>query len=159
MVLVLLGTQNNSFVRLLKEVEKCIDNGIIKEEVIAQIGNTDYSTEKMCIKKFYSQQEIEELIDNANLIITHGGVGSIITSINKQKKVIAVPRLKEYKEHVNNHQVQIVDIMNEKGYIIGVKNLNDLSKKIKESKNFKPKKFVSNTYNIINIIEEYVTNN
>lgn len=159
MILVLLGTQNNSFVRLLNEIEKCIDSGTIKEEVIAQIGNTSYSTEKMLIKKFCPQEEIEELIDKANLIITHGGVGSIITCLKKEKKVIAVPRLKKYKEHVNNHQVQIVDIMDEKGYIIGVKNLNDLSEKIKESKNFKPKKFVSNTHNIINMIEEYITNN
>ena len=36
MILVLLGTQNNSFSRLLEEVERCINSNIIKEEVIVQ---------------------------------------------------------------------------------------------------------------------------
>ena len=38
MVLVMLGTQNNSFHRLLEEVEKCINHGIINEEVVVQAG-------------------------------------------------------------------------------------------------------------------------
>lgn len=156
MILVLLGTQNNSFIRLLKEVEKCIDSGIIKEDVVAQIGNTDYSTEKMLIKKFYSQQEIEELIDKANLIIAHGGVGSIITCIKRNKKVIAVPRLKKYKEHVNDHQLQIVESLSQEGYIIGLKELEELDKAIKNIENFKPKEFISNTSNMINKIVEYI---
>ena len=40
MILVLLGTQKNSFNRLLEEIEKCIDNNIIKEEVVVQAGYT-----------------------------------------------------------------------------------------------------------------------
>ncbi len=156
MVLVLLGTQNNSFIRLLKEVEKCIDNEIIKEEVIAQIGNTEYSTDKMLVKKFYSQQEIEELINKANFIITHGGVGSIINSIKQHKKVIAVPRLKEYKEHVNDHQLEIVESLSQEGYVIGLKKLEELDKAIKNIEKFKPKKFISNTDNMINKIVEYI---
>ena len=156
MILVLLGTQNNSFIRLLKEIEKCIDNGIIKEEVIAQIGNTDYSTDKMLVKKFYSPQEIEEFINNANYIITHGGVGSIIDSIKKNKKVIAVSRLKKYKEHINDHQLQIVESLSQEGYIIGLKELEKLDKAIKSIENFKPKEFISNTSNMINKIIEYI---
>ena len=38
MILVMLGTQNNSFHRLLEEVEKCINHGIINEEVVVQAG-------------------------------------------------------------------------------------------------------------------------
>ena len=47
MVLVLLGTQNNDFSRLLKEVERNIDIGNIKEEVIVQAGFTKYKSDKM----------------------------------------------------------------------------------------------------------------
>ena len=49
MVLVLLGTQNNSFERLLKEVEKCIEQNIISEEVIVQAGFTKFKSNKMKI--------------------------------------------------------------------------------------------------------------
>lgn len=156
MILILLGTQNNSFIRLLNAVEKCIDEGIIKEEIVAQIGNTKFNTEKMTLKNFCSQEEIENLIDRANFVITHGGVGSIITCIKRSKKVIAVPRLKKYKEHVNDHQLQIVESLSQEGYIIGLKELEELDKAIKNIENFKPKEFISNTSNMINKIVEYI---
>ena len=97
MILVLLGTQNNSFHRLLEEIQKNIDNGNIKEKVIVQKGYTKFESEKMTLYTQLPPEEIQKLIENADLIITHGGVGSIITSMQKGKKVIAVPRLKKYK--------------------------------------------------------------
>lgn len=159
MILVLLGTQKNEFSRLLKEVEVCIENEFIKEKVIAQIGSTKYETDKIELKKFCTQQEIDELINKANYVITHGGVGSILNSVKKGKKVIAVPRLKKYKEHVNDHQLQIIKIFSEEGFIIGLTDVSELKEKIKEIDNFKPNKFVSNSVNIINIIEKYIENN
>lgn len=159
MILVLLGTQNNSFVRLLEEIEKCIDSGIIKEEVIAQVGNTKFNSEKIIVKNFYSQEEMLKLIDSANFIISHGGVGSIVNCLKKAKKVIAVARLKEYKEHVNNHQIQIVQSLSEEGFIVGIKELKELSKEINNIEEFEPKAFVSNTEKMIKKIEEYINNN
>ncbi len=159
MILVLLGTQNNSFIRLLEKIEECIDNGIINEEVIAQIGNTNYSTEKMSIKKFCSQQEIEELIQKSNFIITHGGVGSIIGCIKRNKKVIAVPRLKKHREHVNDHQIQIIEALDKKKFILGASDVSELKEKIKNIEKFQPQKFISNTENMINKIQEYIEKN
>ena len=60
-------------------------------------------------------------INDCNILITHGGVGSIISGLKKDKKVIAVPRLEKYKEHVNDHQLQIIENFNNKKYIIGIK--------------------------------------
>lgn len=86
MILVTLGTQNNSFHRLLEEVQKNIDNGNIKEEVIVQNGYTKFDSKQMKLIKEIPQDEFNKLIDQANLVITHGGVGSIITAITKGKK-------------------------------------------------------------------------
>ena len=86
MILVLLGTQNNSFKRLLEEIEKCIENKIIKEEVIVQAGATKYETKNMKIFDMISIDEMDKLLEQANLVITHGGVGSIIGAIKKKKK-------------------------------------------------------------------------
>ena len=44
MILVLLGTQNNSFHRLLEEIEKNIEDGTIKEEVVVQAGYTKFTS-------------------------------------------------------------------------------------------------------------------
>lgn len=158
MILVLLGTQNNSFHRLLEEVQKNIDNGIIQEEVIAQKGYTKFESKDMTLYDKIPTDEIKRLIDKADVVITHGGVGSIITSITKGKKVIAVPRLKKYKEHVNDHQLDIVHSFNEMGYIIGIDEVSELGKALKKVKNFQPKKYVQNTGNILKIVEDFIDN-
>ena len=159
MILVMLGTQKNDFSRLLKEIEKCIDNGTIDEEVIVQAGSTKYDTNKMKLFDLIGRDELDKKKQEARFIITHGGVGSIVGALKMNKKVIAVPRLKQYKEHVNDHQKQIIENFDKKGYIKGITDINELENAIKEIDKFNPKKFVSNTKSIINLVENYIDNN
>lgn len=156
MVLVLLGTQNNSFHRLLEEIDKLIQSNVIKDDVIVQAGHTKYISDNMKIMNFIERDEFEKLQEKADLIISHGGVGSILQSIIKEKKVIAIPRLHEYKEHVNNHQKDIVELFNEKGYIIGIKGIEELEAAIKKIETFKPKKYKRNNEKMLKIIEDFI---
>lgn len=156
MILVLLGTQNNSFHRLLEEIERLIESQMINEEVIVQAGYTKYTSKNMKILDFISKEELEELQKKADLIITHGGVGSILLSITKDKKVIAVPRLHQYEEHVNDHQIEIVEMLNQKGYIIGVHGVEDLEQAIGKVESFKPKKYEQNHDKMLKIIEDFI---
>ncbi len=161
MILVMLGTQNNSFHRLLEEIDKLIKENVIKEKVIVQAGYTKYDSKNMKIFGLIPQDELEKYQEQADLIITHGGVGSIITSIKKGKKVIAVPRLHKYHEHVNDHQTQIVDDFSNKGYIIGIKDVNQLKDAIIKAQDFVPVKYNESTKEdnqIIKIIENFINN-
>lgn len=155
----MLGTQNNSFHRLLEEVDRLIEIGRINEDVIVQAGYTKYESDNMKIIDFVSDDEIEKIEQQADLIITHGGVGSIIGSIEKGKKVIAVPRLKQYGEHVNDHQLDIVESFDKLGYIIGIEDVSQLGEALQRVDKFKPKKYIQNTGNIIKIVEEFIDNN
>ena len=159
MILVMLGTQNNSFHRLLEEIDRLINRGKINEDVLVQAGYTKYESQNMKIIDFVSNDEIEKLEQQADCIITHGGVGSIIGSIEKGKKVIAVPRLKQYGEHVNDHQLDIVESFDRLGYIIGITDVSQLEKALKRVKEFEPKKYIQNTGNIIKIVEAFINNN
>lgn len=158
MILVMLGTQNNSFHRLLEEIDNLIKKGVIKEKVIVQAGYTEYKTtnKQMKILKLMPLDELEDLIEQADLIITHGGVGSITLSLKRGKKVIAVPRLHEYHEHVNNHQKEIVQTYDEKGYIVGVQDVKELQEALSKIKNFEPKKYQTNNQRILKIIEDFI---
>ena len=158
MILVMLGTQNNSFHRLLEEIDRLIDKKVINEKVIVQAGYTKYSSNNMEIFSLIPQEELEKYQEKANLIITHGGVGSIIGSIKKGKKVIAVPRLHKYGEHVNDHQKQIVENFDKKGYIIGIYDVSDLEKAIEKSKEFEQKKYEANNKKMLSIIENFIDN-
>ena len=156
MILVMLGTQNNSFHRLLEEIEKLIDSGKIKEELVVQAGYTKYSSKNMKIFSLIPQEELEKYQEKASFIITHGGVGSIIGALKKEKKVIAVPRLHEYNEHVNNHQKQIIETFDKEGYIIGIDDVSKLGQAIEKIEKFKPKKYQTDNNKMIEIIEKFI---
>ena len=142
MILVTLGTQDKNFVRLLEKIDQLINNGLIKDKVIVQAGFTKYNSENMEIFDLIPQDEFNDLMDKADIIITHGGVGNIISALEKNKKVIAVPRLAKYGEHINDHQTQIIAKFNALGYIIGLQDVDELDDAVKQIKKFKPKKFV-----------------
>lgn len=156
MVLVLLGTQNNSFHRLLEEIEKNIEDGTIKEQVIVQAGYTKFKSNNMEIFDLIPKEKLEKYQEEANYIITHGGVGSIIESLKKGKKIIAVPRKQKYGEHVNDHQIDIVQTFNEKGYLIGLNDVEELKDAIKKIDDFKPRKYEQNNELMLKTIEDFI---
>ena len=156
MVFVSLGTQDKKFPRLLEEVDKLIDEGIIKDEVIAQIGQTEYTSKNMKTFDFLNKEDVLKYMKESKYIITHGGVGTILDAITLGKKVIAVARLKKYKEHVNDHQLQIISEYEKLGYVID--GTYDLKSAIKKLDKFKPSKFTSNNENFVNQLDEYIKN-
>jgi UDP-N-acetylglucosamine transferase subunit ALG13 len=159
MIFVTLGTQDKSFKRLLDEVEKQIKCKNIKDKVIVQAGYTNYKSDYMEIHKFISMDEFDKYMKECSLLITHAGVGSIMTALNYNKKVIAAARLKEYDEHTNNHQQQIAKEFSDMGYIIYLENIENLDFSLKQAKKFKPKKLKSNNEYFVKIIEDFIDNN
>ena len=156
MTLVILGTQDKVFPRLLEAIEKQIELGNLKGEVVVQAGSTKFESKYMKIFDLIPMKQFDELLSKSDLIITHGGVGSIISSIEKDKKVIAVPRLHEFGEHVNNHQKEIVKDFNDKGYIIGIENVEQLKDAILKAKEFEPVKYKHNNEKMLKIIQEFI---
>ena len=160
MILVLLGTQNNSFHRLLEKIDELIEKKVINEKVVVQAGHTKYESKNMQIFSLIPQEELEKYQEKADLIITHGGVGSIVSSIKLGKKVIAIPRLHQYQEHVNDHQKQIVKSFSKKGYIIGINDVEELEEAIYKAHEFIPNKYDTREgeNRIIKIIEQFIEN-
>lgn len=158
MIYITLGTQDKSFERLLKVIQKEIDNGTIKEEVVVQAGHTKFESKDMKIFDLVPLKQFEQYMNECDLLITHGGVGSIVDGLKKNKKVIAVPRLKKYGEHTNDHQLQIVQNFGQAGYIYPYYENDDFHEILQNIKKFKPKKYVSNTENFIKLIRDKIEN-
>ncbi len=156
LIFVTVGTQDVPFDRLIKAVEKEIEKGTIKEEVIVQCGCTKIVSDKMKIVKYLSIDEFTEYIKKANLVIAHGGVGTIMDILKYNKVGIVCPRLSKYKEHGNDHQIEIVKKFSDLGYIIPLNNPESLESALKKAKNFKPQKYKSNTKNMVNLIENFI---
>lgn len=156
MIFVTLGTQDKPFTRLLEAIEQEIENGNITDEVIVQAGFTKYKSDKMKIFDLISQEDFSNYMQKADLIITHGGVGSIITALNHGKKVIAAPRLSKYGEHVNDHQLQIIKCFEQKNYILPLYDFDKLNEAIEHLKSFVSSKFESNRGNFLKFIEQLI---
>jgi len=157
MILVTLGTQDKQFYRILEALENKLDKHLIDDEVVVQAGcSADFKSKHMKIFDLIPMDEFDEMIKKCDLLITHGGVGSIITGLKNNKKVIAAARLSKYNEHVNDHQLQIIDNFSREGYILKLDNFDDIDKLIKESSKFKPKMFKSNTDNMIDLIDREI---
>ena len=156
MILVTLGTQDKKFARLLEAVQKQIELGIIKDRVVVQAGCTDFKSDDMEIFDLIPMEEFDKLIKECDVLITHGGVGSIIAGLKNNKKVIAAARLSEFKEHTNNHQLQIIENFSDSGYILALNNFDELGDIIKNIKNFKPKKYKSNTKEFNKLVKDKI---
>lgn len=158
MILITLGTQDKEFKRILEDVEKEIKKGNIKDKVVVQAGYTKYTSDVMEIIDYIPVDEFNDFINKCDILITHGGVGSIITGLKNKKKVIAVPRLKKYGEHTNDHQLQIVENFANEGYILSYNDGDKLSDVLKKVNSFKPKKYVSNKENMQKVVKDYIDN-
>ena len=142
--------------RLMESVEENIENGNIKDEVIVQSGYTKYNSENMKIFNMIPKQDMEKLVERADLVITHAGVGSIEMALAKGKKVIVVPRLKQYGEHINDHQLDIEREFTKKGFVIGIEDVNDLGNALKKACKFIPNNYEHKNGNMINIIKTFI---
>ncbi|MCC3862733.1 beta(1,3)galactosyltransferase EpsH [Terrisporobacter petrolearius] len=156
MIFITLGSQKFQFNRLLIEIDRLVQEKKINEPIFAQIGYSDYMPKNYEYKKFLDRDEFEYYISICNKVITHGGTGAIIGSIKKGKKVIAVPRLKEFNEHVDNHQIEIVDTFSSMKFISTITKLEELEVLIGNLDKIKFNSYESNTHNIISSLNEFI---
>lgn len=156
MIFVIIGSRMFQFDRLLKEIDMLVEKGVIKETLFAQTGSSMYAPRNFEYSNFLNHDKFNDYINKSDIIITHAGVGSIITSLKAGKKVIAVARLKRYDEHIDDHQLEIVRKFSEMGMIIGLEDVSQLENAMKNLNSIKTKPYEANTSRIINIIEDFI---
>lgn len=156
MIFVTLGSQKFQFNRLLKAVDELIEKGVITENVFAQTGCSDYIPRNYAYKPFLDRDEFAEWEGKADVVITHGGTGAIIGAVKKGKKVIAVPRLAKYGEHVDDHQLQIIEQFCDSNLICACDDIQKLGAVIADAKQKQFDAYVSSTEAMIRSISEYI---
>lgn len=138
MIFVTVGTHEQPFNRLIKEIDILKGKKIIIDDVFIQTGFSNYIPINCKWERFISFELMEKYSNQANLIITHGGPASFMKILNLGKIPIVVPRQVSFSEHVNNHQLDFARKVKEKGYkIIIIENIGELSTSIINYQNFK----------------------
>lgn len=130
MIFVTVGTHEQPFNRLVAEVDRLRRNGIIQTEVVIQTGYTDYIPLACQYKSMMGFHEMEQLIARADIVITHGGPGSIFGVLKQFKIPIVVPRRSDYNEHVDMHQCEFARHLQQRNNVLTVFDIEDLEDKI-----------------------------
>lgn len=151
-IFVCLGTQDKPFKRLLDLLEKAD----IEADIVVQSGYTSFESKKMKCSAYFSPEEFKAKLQWADIIISHGGVGTIMQALKLGKKIIVIPRLACYKEHQNDHQVQICENFAKRGYVLYWQQDENLNMVLKRSENFKPSNFISNQNVFLTKLKSYL---
>lgn len=156
MIFVAVGTQKFQMNRLLRKIDDLIKDGVIVEEVFAQIGNSDYVPTHYQFEYFLDKDSFENKIAQCDLLVTHGGVSTIIAGVERQKPVIVFPRLAKYREHVDEHQLQIANSFSKMNYVCVCDDEEKLAELIDESRNHHFEKYVSQRKRMVGLIDDYL---
>lgn len=88
MIFITVGTQKFQFNRLLKEIDELCSAGVIKEKVIAQVGYSTYVPTHFEVHKLLKPEEMDEYVEKASFLISHGGTSSIFNGLKKRKRLL-----------------------------------------------------------------------
>ncbi len=80
------------------------------EDVCIQTGQLNYQSAYMKTFQFMDRENFQCLLERAEIVVSHGGIGCVREALREKKKLIVVPRLAKYKEHSNDHQLDICEL-------------------------------------------------
>lgn len=159
MLFVTVGSQKFQFNRLLQAVDECVAKGFIDEEVFAQTGTCTYIPKAYSFCPFLDREEFSQKVDSANVIVTHGGTGTVVGALKRGKRVIAMARLSRYGEHVDDHQVQLLNEFEKAGLILTCEDSSSLAQAFVIQKSRVFSSFNSNTQVFIDDLDCYLQSN
>lgn len=129
LIFVTVGSHYQGFDRLIKKMDEIA--GKIDEKVVMQIGYTKYKPVNSQYFDFAEYSKIQKLNRDARIVVSHAGVGSILTALEQKKHLIIIPRLKKHGESIDDHQLEIakeLSVNSNVDVIYDVENLGDLLK-------------------------------
>ncbi len=145
MIFVSLGTQPHEFKYMVDVVNRIETD----DKIVVQIGETKNTINKTNVEVFKYSNDFEKYVKDCEVYITHGGVGSVMLGLKYNKKVITIARLKEYNEHIDNHQLEITTKLHNQKYLCHMKRTENINDIIKAVKCTTFKKYKSNTQNFV----------
>ncbi len=156
MIFVAVGTQKFPFNRLLSQIDTLLETGVLNEPVFAQIGSSTYRPVHYPFTDYMDKEAFDAQIGTCDLLITHSGVGTIISGITQAKPVVVMPRLARYGEHVDDHQLEIATSFAEKNYVAVCEQADDLAQVIQRARTVAFDRYHSQRATVMQTIQDYL---
>jgi UDP-N-acetylglucosamine transferase subunit ALG13 len=156
MIFVIVGTQE-PFDRLIQHMDEwSASTGY--SDIIAQIAKASYTPKNFEWFDFLPSIEFDAIFNKADLVVSHAGMGSIISALQYSKPIIVFPRLAKYREHRNDHQLATAISFNKLGYVKAVYDKNELFEALSSKSELTPAPPISKkaSESLLNTIEQFV---
>ena len=144
------------FDRLVMAVDKAVEEGLLEEDLIAQVGRGGVRCRNIKCVEVLEKDEFDKQVNDASCLISHAGMGTITMALSHNKPLLVMPRLKKYGEHVNDHQLGTARKFEQLGHILAAYDERELTYKIKELKTFIPKPRKAEPEKVAAKIAEYL---
>jgi UDP-N-acetylglucosamine transferase subunit ALG13 len=76
-----------------------------RDDVFAQIGRTDLVPSRIRFANFLPPEEFRRTVREAELVVGHAGMGTILTALELQRPLLVLPRRAALRETRNDHQL------------------------------------------------------
>ena len=152
-----MGTYPLQFNRLVEGVDLAVRDGLIEEEIFAQIGACSYRPKHIDYAEMLVKSEFDGYFKRATSIVGHAGMGTISMALEEGKPIVVMARMSEYKEHVNDHQVSTAEMFEKLGHILVARAVDELPQKISELKTFIPAQRIATPHGVADRIAEFLT--
>ncbi len=131
------------FDRLVQAVDEAVAAGIIATPVFAQIGETSLRPRHMEYAPVLDKHDFDQKVAEAEYLISHAGMGSITTALERNKRLLVMPRRREFREHVNDHQVATARKFGALGHVLVAYDADEMPQRLREIASFTPTPRVS----------------
>jgi len=128
MIFVAVGTQMH-FDRLVAAVDEWAGS-INNEEVFAQVGPSLYQASNIQTRPFITPEEFRKYVEQARFIVSHAGMGTILTALELGKRVAVMPRRSDLGEHRNDHQLATAKYFGDQGRVVVTHDRTELFEKL-----------------------------
>ncbi|MBI3333860.1 beta-1,4-galactosyltransferase [Candidatus Pacearchaeota archaeon] len=135
MIFVTIGTHPGQFDRLIRRIDEIAPE--IKEKIIVQRGFTKYTPKN--IEYFEFADSLDPYFKKARLVITHSATSLLEFVLKYKKPIITVPRQKRFGEHLNDHQVEFAEALQQKTGIKAILDIRELTPALLQTYKQKPR--------------------
>jgi beta-1,4-N-acetylglucosaminyltransferase len=138
MIFLTVGTQF-PFDRLVRAIDRLVEEGVVQEEVFGQIGHSAYQPHHFKTVAALEKRAFDDCVRQASAIISHAGIGVIMMALDNGKPLLVMPRRPQYKEVVNDHQAALAEKFEAQGYLLAAQDETQLGQRVERLKGFVPR--------------------
>jgi UDP-N-acetylglucosamine transferase subunit ALG13 len=158
MIFVTVGNATQGFRRLLEALDHMASQGLFQNEaIVMQSGNNPGFHWRYGMQvDFFSSERFVELIHDASLVISHAGAGTLLQVLRTGKVPVAMPRKQIHGEHIDDHQVELVNVLASEGRVVPAYEASDLPDAIAEARKRNAQPLPSPPTQMLGLIDEAI---